>query len=120
MFISQNRALSSPEIIRDILQSSSRPVPTTVGGSQLNTVAQAGAGLVDAYSAVNFQTVVSPGELALNDTDHANLVRTLTIANAGSAAKNYRLANVPASAALTFSTVRPTRSPTALVHTTQR
>jgi hypothetical protein len=88
-----------------MIQSTSRPVATVVNGTQLNTVAQAGAGLVDAYAAVVFTTVVSPGEFALNDTDHANLVQTLTITNSGSSAKTYRLANVPAEAALMFSTV---------------
>ncbi|KAL7416629.1 peptidase S8/S53 domain-containing protein [Mrakia frigida] len=104
LFISQNPDLSSPAFVHSMLVSTARPAATVVNGTSLHTVAQQGGGLVDAYNAVLFPSVVSPGSFALNDTDHASLVQTLTIMNAGSSEKSYRLANVPALAALTFST----------------
>ena len=39
-------------------------------GSPLQTVIQQGAGLIQVNNAVNYRTVVTPGELILNDTAH--------------------------------------------------
>lgn len=52
------------------------------------------------------RTVVSPGEVALNDTAHALKSTKISIVNTGSTAVSYKLSHLPAAAALTFSDVR--------------
>ena len=47
-------------------------------------VAQQGAGLIDAWAAVHYKTIVSPGELLLNDTANIDNTQTITIQNTGS------------------------------------
>ncbi|KAL7414365.1 peptidase S8/S53 domain-containing protein [Mrakia frigida] len=102
LFIGQNGKMD-PEAIRNILQNTAVPVATSIGGSQLNTVAQQGAGLVDAYAAVvGFKAVVTPSEIALNDTLNGLKTSTITISNVGTSSTSYRLTNLPAAAALTF------------------
>lgn len=105
LFIGQNGKMD-PEAIRNILQNTAVPVATSIGGSQLNTVAQQGAGLVDAYAAVvGFKSVVTPSEIALNDTLNGLKTSTITISNVGTSSTSYRLTNLPAAAALTFGAV---------------
>lgn len=59
-----------PHRIQNILQNTAKPISVDAGGSQLNTVAQQGAGLVDAFNAVvGFKAVISPSEFSLNDTE---------------------------------------------------
>ena len=54
---------------RSLFESTAQPVVSNVtAGSPLATLAQAGAGLVDAYAAIHATTLVSPGEFLLNDT----------------------------------------------------
>jgi hypothetical protein len=78
-------------------------ISSTTNGSALDTVAQHDAGLVDTYAAVYAKTVVSPGEVPLNDTLHAATKFNVTISNQGKKHATYRLSNVPAQTALTFS-----------------
>ncbi|KAL7416740.1 peptidase S8/S53 domain-containing protein [Mrakia frigida] len=102
LFIATNGHVN-PHTIQAILQSTSRPIATSVGGTELNTVAQQGAGLVDAFTAVlGSKTVITPSEIALNDTEHALTSVTIKISNAGSKSKTFSLRNMPAQAALTF------------------
>jgi subtilisin family serine protease len=54
-----------------LLETTAQLVPSNhTPGSLLQTVAQQGAGLVDAFKALTTETVVFPGELLLNDTAH--------------------------------------------------
>ncbi|PPQ89471.1 hypothetical protein CVT25_011997 [Psilocybe cyanescens] len=66
-----------------------------------HTVTQAGAGLIQAYNAIHAQTIVSPGELILNDTANFKRVHTFTVRNTGKTPKQYKLSHAPAGTALT-------------------
>lgn len=56
---------------RTIFQTTATYIPAdTSGGTLLQTVSQQGAGLINAYDAIHSTTLVSPGELVLNDTAH--------------------------------------------------
>ncbi|KAL0072267.1 hypothetical protein AAF712_000029 [Marasmius tenuissimus] len=66
----------SPDLVRTIrtlLETTAIPVPanhTKNSHSLLQTLTQQGAGLINVYNAVHTTTLVSPGELLLNDTTH--------------------------------------------------
>jgi hypothetical protein len=56
---------------RDLFQTTANPVVAArTDGAPLHTVTQQGAGLINAYKAVHTTTIVTPGELLLNDTAH--------------------------------------------------
>lgn len=105
LFIGQNGRVD-PAVIKSILQTTTTPVVTEIGGSQLQTIAQQGGGLVNAYDAVLFKTIISPAEFSLNDTASAVGSGQITIDNTGAAAVSYRISHVAAPAALTFGSVR--------------
>lgn len=107
LFIGQNGKVD-PDLITKIFETTTTPVYTQMGGSQLQTIAQQGGGLINAYDAVLFKTIISPAEFNLNDTVHAVTSGQVTIDNTGSAAVSYRISHVAAPAALTFGSVRPT------------
>ena len=54
---------------RTLSETTAQSVPSShTDGDPLQTVAQQGAGLVDAFTAITTDIIVSPGELILNDT----------------------------------------------------
>ncbi|KAF8125019.1 peptidase S8/S53 domain-containing protein [Mycena galopus ATCC 62051] len=73
-------------------------------GTPLQTVAQQGAGLIQVDQAINMKTIVTPGQIALNDTEHFKPNHTISITNSGSKAVTYELRHVPAG---TVGTVTP-------------
>lgn len=55
--------------VRDLLETTAQFVPSShTDGDPLQTVSKQGAGLVNVFDAVHTTTIVSPGELLLNDT----------------------------------------------------
>jgi subtilisin family serine protease len=106
LFIGQNGKVD-PDLIKKIFETTTTPVFTSMGGSELQTVAQQGGGLINAYDAVLFKTIISPSEFNLNDTQHAVTTGQITIENTGAAAVSYRISHAPAPAALTFGQVCP-------------
>lgn len=63
----------SPKQIRDLFQATASPVQSThTDGDPLQTLSQQGAGLIQVNSAITTQTIVSPGQFTLNDTDVHN------------------------------------------------
>ncbi|KAK0476848.1 subtilisin-like protease [Armillaria novae-zelandiae] len=71
-------------------------------GDPWQTVTQQGAGLINVYNAVYSTTVVSPGELILNDTANFQGLQRFTVQNTGKSNKSYQLNHVPAGTALTI------------------
>lgn len=67
--------------------------------SLLETTSLQGSGLVNAYKMVHYQTVVSPGQLMLNDTANFNGHQSITITNNGTQKMTYNLSHVPAGTA---------------------
>ena len=59
------------QTVRTLLETTAKRVPSShTDGDPLQTLTQQGAGLIDVYQAIHTTTIVSPGELILNDTTH--------------------------------------------------
>ncbi|KAK0462602.1 subtilisin-like protease [Desarmillaria tabescens] len=71
-------------------------------GDPWQTVTQQGAGLINVYNAIHTTTIVSPGELILNDTANFQGLQQFTVQNTGKSAKSYQLSHVPAGTAITI------------------
>jgi subtilisin family serine protease len=88
---------------RDILQSTANIIPSSKDdGALYQTASQQGAGLVDAFKALTYTTVVAPGQLLLNDTAYFNGKQTFTVTNGGQKAVTYKLSHTPAGTAHTL------------------
>lgn len=89
---------------RDILQSTANIIPSSKDdGALYQTASQQGAGLVNAYKALTYTTIVGPGQLLLNDTAYFNGTQTFTVTNSGQNAVTYKLSHTPAGTAHTLS-----------------
>jgi subtilisin family serine protease len=65
----QQKGLAAVKNVRNLLETSARTIRSGTEETSLpQTAAQTGAGLIDVYSSIFASTVVSPGELILNDT----------------------------------------------------
>lgn len=54
---------------RTLFETTAQRVPSShTDGDPLQTVSQQGAGLINVFNAIHATTIVSPGELLLNDT----------------------------------------------------
>jgi len=79
-----------------LLQTTSSPIlDNTTNTAPLNTLAQAGAGLVNVYNALSYKTELSAGQFELNDTANWKADHTFQIKNTGSGAVTYRISHVP-------------------------
>ncbi|KAG8929169.1 hypothetical protein FRC01_004741 [Tulasnella sp. 417] len=79
------------------------PVPSShTDGDPLQTLAQAGAGLVNVYNAIHYTSSVTPGELILNDTAHARPVQLITVKNKSNKVQTYTISHVPAGTTTSF------------------
>jgi len=91
--------------ILTLLQTTSTAIPhNTTDGAPLNTLAQAGAGLVNVYNALGYKTVLSVGQFELNDTANWKADHTIEIKNTGIEAVSYKISHVPAG---TVRTIEP-------------
>ncbi len=55
--------------VRDLLQTTANPIASSKSdGAPAASLSQQGAGLIDGYAAAHTTTIVSPGQLLLNDT----------------------------------------------------
>lgn len=56
---------------RALFETTAQPVSSShTDGDPLQTLTQQGAGLINAFNAIHTTTIISPGELILNDTAH--------------------------------------------------
>ena len=56
---------------RSLFETTAKVIPSgNVSSNPLQTAAQQGAGLIQVHNALRYTTVVTPGELVLNDTAH--------------------------------------------------
>ena len=91
---------------RTLFQTTSTYVGSTQNDTDpYQTATQQGAGLINVYNALKAQTIVSPGELSLNDTANFRPIQTFTVKNTGKSRKTYKLSHVPAGTALTIQAV---------------
>ncbi|KAG7086750.1 hypothetical protein E1B28_002682 [Marasmius oreades] len=103
--------------IRTLLETTAAVVPSNhTEDALLQTVTQQGAGLVNVFNAAHTTTLVSPGELILNDTAHFRGVQTFTVRNTDSSQKTFRLTHIPAGTAVTVTpgTIFPADGPVPL------
>jgi subtilisin family serine protease len=85
---------------RDIFQTTSHAIRQNVDEtSLLQTASVQGAGLIDAYSMVHYKTVISPGQLLLNDTARFKGHHTIQVYNSGDKKMTYTLTHKPAGTA---------------------
>jgi Fn3-like domain len=85
---------------RDFLQTTANVIPHSRNDSSLlETTSVQGAGLIDAYNMIHYQTIVSPGQLLLNDTANFNGHQTFTIMNNSTKKMVYTLSHKPAGTA---------------------
>lgn len=82
--------------VRTLLQTTSKTVPSSLtDAGPPQTLSQQGAGLINVNDAIHFTTLVTPGELLLNDTAHFKGVHTITIKNTARTRQTYKLSHVP-------------------------
>ena len=85
---------------RDFLQTTAHAIPVSRNEtSLLQTASVQGAGLIDAYNMVHYKTVVSPGQLLLNDTASFKGHHTIQIYNSGDKKMTYTLSHKAAGTA---------------------
>lgn len=71
LLAARGRSTNVTKGARDLFETTARWVPSSfTGGDPLQTASQQGAGLINVFDAVHATTIVSPGELSLNDTTH--------------------------------------------------
>ncbi|KAG8936970.1 hypothetical protein FRC02_009107 [Tulasnella sp. 418] len=84
-------------------ETTSASIPSShTDGDPLATLAQAGAGLINVYNAVHYGTVVTPGELLLNDTVYFKGQHTIKIENKSKKLQKYTISHEPAGTATTL------------------
>ncbi|KAG9050740.1 hypothetical protein FS837_002684 [Tulasnella sp. UAMH 9824] len=89
--------------IRGLLESTGKAVPISKNSTEpLQTIAQAGAGLLNAYNAVHSKTVVTPAELHLNDTAYGQKSHTITVKNTSNKAQKFKITHIPAGTMIPF------------------
>ena len=93
--------------IRDLLQTTSTYLASSLEGALPQTLAVGGAGLANVYNALTYSTVVAPGQLLLNDTANWKGKQTFWIKNTSKKVKTYTLKHIPAGTALSFTPGRP-------------
>ncbi|TEB21711.1 pyrolysin [Coprinellus micaceus] len=88
---------------RTLFQTTAKLVPVNLADSAPSqTLIHQGAGLINVYDAFHSTTLLSTGELVLNDTANFKPVHTFRVTNSGTARKDYTTSHVPAGTALTF------------------
>lgn len=104
--IKEARGSSDPKTIRSLLSSTAKPqAPTGSGHSTtglLASVAQQGAGLVQAHDAAHSTIILSSDGIALNDTDNFVGTHTFEIQNTGTRDVTFTLGHARAVTMNTF------------------
>lgn len=97
---------NTPEVgrsARDLFETTAQLVPSShTDGDPLQTVAQQGAGLVNAFQALTTDIIITPGELLTNDTANFKSLHTFKIKNTGKTAESFKISHVPAGTAISL------------------
>jgi subtilisin family serine protease len=92
LFQAKGKSLAVAESARTLFETTAQPVPSShEDGALYQTLASQGAGLVDAYKAIHTTTLVSPGELLLNDTAYFRKNQDFHITNSGKTTQTYKI-----------------------------
>ncbi|KAJ3522214.1 hypothetical protein NMY22_g11986 [Coprinellus aureogranulatus] len=88
---------------RSLLQTTAQYVHVDLtDNGPFQTLIQQGAGLINVYDALHTSTILSTGELILNDTANFKADHTFQVTNTGSERKEYAISHIPAATAETF------------------
>jgi hypothetical protein len=88
--------------MRTLLTTTAQPLPASHSSDNLQTVAQQGSGQLNVWDAANMETLVSPGEILLNDTQYLNSNQYITIKNTSGSSVTYTLSHTPANTVLSI------------------
>ncbi|KAI0201328.1 peptidase S8/S53 domain-containing protein [Astrocystis sublimbata] len=105
--IADVRGTFDPATLEALIASTANPRLYNPGTGNTNlkaSVAQVGAGLVQAYDAAYATTLLSKSYLAFNDTDHLDRTLKFSVKNLGKKEVTYKLGSVSSATAYTFST----------------
>lgn len=104
--IKEARGSSDPKTIRSLLSSTAKPQAPIGSGNNtsglLASVAQQGAGLVQAYDAAHSTIILGSDGIALNDTDNFVGAQSFSIQNTGSSDVTFTLGHTKAVTMNTF------------------
>ncbi|CAF3304435.1 unnamed protein product [Rotaria socialis] len=78
--------------VRNLFQSNAKPV-NIYGTQMLATIVRQGAGLVNVFQALTANTIISPSELALNDTLRQEKSYTIKVSNIGKKTAWYKISH---------------------------
>ncbi|KAI1760233.1 subtilisin-like protein [Hypoxylon sp. FL1150] len=88
----------SVDEIRSLLQSTSTPLPWIYNDTMIAGTFQQGAGLVNAYKAITYQSRISPGQLLVSDNSRTSYgAVNITIENLSDSPRTYTLSHQGAS-----------------------
>ncbi|KAH8107723.1 subtilisin-like protease [Cristinia sonorae] len=103
LFGVKGRSPSVGTTARTLFETTAQKISSShTDGDPLQSVAVQGGGLVDAFSAITTDFVVTPGEFLLNDTANFKPLQTFTVKNNGKKAKAFKLSHSPAGTALSL------------------
>ncbi len=113
------RGTRDPKLLENLLAATAKPVvfnngETWSASGLLASVAQQGAGLVQAHDAAYATTQLSVSSLSFNDTEHHVPMRNFTITNRGHTSVVYTVTHIGAAAAYTYASetaIKPARFP---------
>ena len=98
----QSRGKDSASRMRTLLTTTAQPLPVSHTSDDLQTVAQQGSGQLNVWDAANIKTLVSPGEILLNDTQYFSSNQFITIENTSGSSMTYTLSHTPANTVLSI------------------
>ena len=98
----QSLGKGSASGMRRLLTTTAQPLPASHKSDDLQTVVQQGSGQLNVWDAANVKTLVSPGEILLNDTQFFNSNQYITIENTSRSPVTYTLSHTPANTVLSI------------------
>ncbi|GAA5967745.1 hypothetical protein JCM11641_005753 [Rhodosporidiobolus odoratus] len=115
LLLSQRKGLS-PNDVRALLATTAKKTYTTVNSTTADSVLSQGGGLLQVDKALATGTILTPFELALNDTTYFTPSHTLTIRNTNSYPMSYTFSSSSAEGITTYTTsaaddIMPTPNP---------
>ena len=84
------------------MTTTAQPLPVSFTSDNLQTVAQQGSGQLNVWDAATMKTLVSPGQLLLNDTQYFRSDHIITIENTSGSSVTYALSHTPANTVLSI------------------
>jgi len=98
----QSLGKDSASRMRKLLTTAAQPLPASHNSDSLQTVAQQGSGQLNVWGAASMKTLISPGEILLNDTQYICSDQTISIENNSGSSVTYTLSHTPANTVLSI------------------